>query len=362
MRGLPRQLIRRCKVILPQCAGFKEQDLLKALFVTNELALYQDGLPEAGNVRVRVVKVIDYLVREETRDGRSVFVFFLSELLELETSVGQRYKELQKLTNEIRRALSKKVIVPCVTVAMTSEEAKALSEESVFNELAAPIERTWFQELKQTWPPDKIAGLLAHYGERREAWKADRQDGQTIEQIVWEMTKQVHQSPEQHAPPIEPQFRSIDFFAEDEAYDTRLRAWHELSLGGVLIVDPLSLFHPLIYRRVLQSELGANQNVAIAIVRFSPFVSGQKQATQLIQREIKRRMQRAFARDKWDEEELCRQVESMDSLRRWLKHSALPKVVDLIIKQQQERPDPRLLSMMREKEPTVPQIGSGIFG
>lgn len=158
----------------------------------------------------------------------------------------------------------------------------------------------------------------------------------------------------------QPCFFSKDFFAEDR--ETRLWTWDQLSWSGcVLIIDAISLFHPLIYRRLLQSEMGANNRVAIAAVLLSPMISSANTTSQLVQEQITSRMQRAFVRSAWYWDKLCKhRIREVRQFHEWLD-DAIPATVETIFRQKREsRPNPKGLQLMR-KRVTKPGVSSLIF-
>lgn len=359
--GLPPNLLEHCHRVLVQCDQFNSQESLKTIFATRELARYGSGLPDADTKFDRVQKVVYYLLPKRLIDGRPVFSLFLAELHNRQHEEDERRYQLAELCSEIDQVLSNEPIIPFIAVAMRRDEATALFKETAFSSLAVPpIERTRFQELKRELQEDAAKDLLAHYGDEREGWKPYAQNGDTIKEIVLEMTDHISQN-RQGYPPIHPHFFSTDFFAED--YDTRLRTWDQLSwLGCVLIVDALSLFHPMIYRRLLESEMGSNQRVAIATALFSPIILSGSQANQLIKQEIKLRMQRAFVRSAWYWDTLCNhEIENMRNLQQWFD-VVIPEAVNIVHEQKRKRrPHPTGLKWLRG-EIEASRVSSLIFG
>ena len=249
--------------------------------------------------------------------------------------------------------------IPVVIAAMTSDEAAKLEQQALKDIDVSRCEKIRYRKLKKRLK-GSVAQLFAQYGRRREDWRPDPQPQQTIEAIFSEVASHFNQDPQREAR-ITLRFCSTHFFAQDDK--TRLQAWDELSWSGcILVIDPISLLHPVIYRRLLQSEMGANPRVAVAAVLLSPIVLNNEAADQQIKQEIKLRMQRAFVRSDWYFDPLCNlQLESLHNFHRWCL-DVLPEVAEIVGEQQQKgRPNPVGLAMMRQ-EIKKPDLRGPIFG
>lgn len=363
MKGLPIALLQQCYDILIMCDQFENSKSLEAVFVSRELAPYRHHLPEANDKMERVQRVTNFLLYKRLVDGRSALLALLSAIQISYDKMDQRQSQLTELYRELDQALSNESAIPFVTIAMNLDEAMALvSGEAFDDEAVAPLERAKFFQLKAEVPPDQLEYLLAHYGKKRDDWKPNPQLDETIEQIVKGKTEQINQQPHRQGfSPIHPYFVSTDFFAEDD--NTRWHIWDQLSwLGCVLIIDAVSLFHPKIYRRLLQSELGANERVALAIGLFSPIISDSRQANQLIQHEIIARMQRAFVRSAWYEEPLCNhEIQTPRNFSQWFERVLIDEAKMVQEQKRKMRPNPTGLNRIRDKI-EVPGVSDLIFG
>lgn len=80
MNGLSSDFYVILRKVLLDCHEFDSQASLRSVFVTRELALFRDRLPEAGNPSERVDAVVAFLLRKSLDDGRSLLPLFLATL------------------------------------------------------------------------------------------------------------------------------------------------------------------------------------------------------------------------------------------------------------------------------------------
>ncbi len=321
---LPQELHTRCRAILLHCSEFDNYHSLQAIFVTTELRIFQSRLPQAPNREEQVTQTIAYLIQQRLSSNRPVFPLFLAELRNRRYEGDALRDDLDHLCIEVEQKLKKldHTDIPFVTIAMTAQEAQTLIDETVFNNpTVAQAEHEAFRQLKAVFPDDDIANWLTHYAEARDEWQPLACQGQTIQAIITTASGRHNQSvaTAPNLSLIHPQFFSADFLSLDNK--KRIETWEYLSQTGcVMIIDAITLFHPLIYRQLLQSELSSNRNVAIAMLVLSP------EANELIEQELESRLQRAFARfDRYDDK-LCQlDVGQQRDLRRWLI-AALPEM------------------------------------
>jgi hypothetical protein len=84
MLPIPQLLYHQLRETLLKCEELTEDAQLRALFVTEELSPFRDGLRAANNIATRVDLLIDYLCTCDHTDGQSILVLFIYLL-------GQRY-------------------------------------------------------------------------------------------------------------------------------------------------------------------------------------------------------------------------------------------------------------------------------
>lgn len=315
----------RCRITLLKCREFDEHALLQAVFVS-ELRIFRDGLPQTATRENRVDQTLDYLERLYERGNRLVLPSFLTKLQQRCQPGDVLRDELAQLCADVEQALRRLdyLDLPVVIVTMTHQEASDLINETAFaTPDVAPAEQAKFQQLKAVFPENEIAAWLAHYAEEREDWKPYTQPQHTIRSLILDTMRRQH-DPQAglNGPLIRPHFLSSDFLTPDD--QQRLDTWDHLSKSGcVMIVDAISLFHPVIYRRLLQSEMSSNPQVALALLILAPEAH---QVNVLIEQELKERLQRAFARFVRYRDGLCvLDMNREHHLPRWL-NDKLPEV------------------------------------
>lgn len=148
--------------------------------------------------------------------------------------------------------------------------------------------------------------------------------------------------------PIRPKFSSADFFDED--HTKRVQTWDQLRLSGcVLIVDAVSLFHPVLRQRLSQSEMSSNERAAMLVL--SPVNSSTIQVNQLIEQVISSQMELTFSRFDEHLDRLCEiGVGDLRALQRWL-FAILPETATIV---QNQKPNPknrRIIRQRMDKEP-----------
>ena len=80
LEALPKELDASLHKTLLKCDEFESHNSLSAVFVTEELVNFKDGLPQVGNKRDRVSQTIAYLLRKRLNDNRPVLPIFLAAL------------------------------------------------------------------------------------------------------------------------------------------------------------------------------------------------------------------------------------------------------------------------------------------
>ena len=328
MIPLSADLLNRCHTVLSQCSCFDTTAKLHAVFEPAlELAHWRADLPDVAEKGERVRQTVAFLLNHSSREGQPALTIFISVLCMTHVPPEDAlYAELDQLRAdvEVQTGTVKLVPVPFVIYAMKTAQAEELFGESVFdNEAVAPLARRQFQRLKEALGPARLEQVRASYGERREDWRPPTGAGTTIETLVRSTTDHLNQTYSQ-AVLLQPEFKSEEFFADDDS--TRRQMQDDLGrLGGVIIVDGISLFHPLLWPKLLQAEIASKDNVALLVV--SPVNAGEIEINQVIENQINRQldavMQRFAAKyDHWCEVG----VGDMRGLRRWLVSVLAPEI------------------------------------
>jgi hypothetical protein len=335
MSGLTLDLYMNCRDTLLVCSEFDKQGSLQALFVNADLAPYKDKIPDADNKDDRVALTIDYLLRKRSVDGRWVFVQFLTVLRDKHHTEDALHGDLNNLVIGVEGELNQLSVIkiPFVVVAMTQEEADALDKETVFDDQeVAPAEKARFQTFKQALQEYGITDLPKFYADKRGGWRPYPCPHNSIEEIIIEIFDVVNKSEKvgTNLPLLEPEFFSEDFFRKDAGPPTSL--WTQLGRSGcVLVVDAVSVFHPLLRKTLSDSEVSSNEFVAMLML--SPVSTNEIQVNQLIETIVGLKMKRAFSRfnEQWDR--LCEiGIGDLRSLQRWL-FSVLPEEAAIVREQ-----------------------------
>lgn len=217
-------------------------------------------------------------------------------------------------------AADQTITIPFVVAAMTSSEAETLVNLEVFNsDDVTPRERNQFIRFRQVLQEQHgIAELLSYYGEKRESWKPQQAKpiGELITGMVDRLNSRTRQT-RRDSPPLQPQLVSTVFL--DQESPVRNEVWRNMNqLGYILIVDAVSLFHPVLRQRLLQSQMGASEQL-VSMVVLSPISSRRLLANQILEEELGKQMQRAFARFNEEFDLRCELgVGDLVAMQRWL--------------------------------------------
>jgi len=316
--------------------------------------------------RDRTRKLIPVLLRDVEDDQIPLLLQpldrldFRGEDLNDPVILGEKVAELvQNIRGELPPPGVEAVGIPFVIFAMTDPEVNELTSGGIFEDPAvAPVERERFERLIEILVEHGLDDISQFYGQTREGWRPPIAESATIRDTVEEVVDQVnnHLQSTPGAPIIRPQFFSTDFLSDDATW--RGRTWDQLGrLGCVLIIDAISMFHPVLRQKLILSEFGSNERVSIVVL--SPVGPGLLPINQLLEQEIGSQMQRAFNRFAVHLDMLCEfGVGDVRALKRWL-FSTLPETARIV---QGLRANPRLRQRMREHLGQPAGIHRAIFG
>ncbi len=97
-------------------------------------------------------------------------------------------------------------------------------------------------------------------------------------------------------------------------------------------MDAVSMFHPLLYQSVANSDIGSNKKVALMVL--SPMDCTTLKVNGLIEKVLNTKMENAFTRIEADWDNSCEiGIGGLRTFQRWLS-AILPGVVDKIEKSQ----------------------------
>ena len=108
MAGLSSELYRRCRGVFMQCPEFDSNASLRSLFVTEELAPFANGLPEAGSKASRVDAALAYLIEKRLRDGRGALLLFVTVLRDRYDASDALWSELDTLLSSLLDTVEKR--------------------------------------------------------------------------------------------------------------------------------------------------------------------------------------------------------------------------------------------------------------
>ncbi len=360
MTGIPQELVTRCHEVLSRCDEFESHQRLRAVFVTEELVIYQNGLPEARSKAERVSATVDYLRLKYLKSAQPILPFLLAALHELHDAEDGLKAELESLQIDVQQTLSavQTIEIPLVIMAMKQEEASELLNESFFdNPEMAPIERIRFDELKQSLNEHGIQDWDSHYQAQRDLWKPHTASDRTIHDIVVQIIDHLNlcEREPKKLKIIRHRSYSEEFFSQN--YHQQSDTWDHLKQsGGVIIIDAVSLFHPVLRNTLIQSGLTSEEKIAVMVM--SPLSSGHIPVNIKIENLLKTQIKPIFSRC---EERLDRFCEIGDGnvrfLQRWL-FGRLSQTAD-IVKEQTMITNRRFIRQIIE--PQTGEIDQAIF-
>jgi len=106
MPGLPSELYNRCRTTLLQCSAFNSDAALRAVFVTQELAPFCNGLPGALSPSGRVDAGLAYLLPKRLSDGRAVLPLFIAALRDRYMPGDALHDDLNALYQAVQSAMT----------------------------------------------------------------------------------------------------------------------------------------------------------------------------------------------------------------------------------------------------------------
>jgi hypothetical protein len=234
-------------------------------------------------------------VNQANRDLFNQFViqFFSSNLSELERSQP-----------------SPSLLLPIVLIVMNASEAKSLASGDAFHGYPEELCQD-FKKLRVLLEERNSINWVERYHNIPQSWQPFRDTAENIEQIIKRTLGMV----EGYQNLVSPVFVDIRML---NATDNR-RALRELrSYGCVVIMDVISMHHPVIQREFRQSLLDAFPNTMVArVAPISDALQVVQRMISFIERHIDLECHKRF---KLDFDELCDEVSDSTRFGRWLKN------------------------------------------
>ena len=335
---LSHNLKERCRAALLLCHELENDDRLAAVFVTTELMAFQDHVPRgASSKQERVDLTLAYLLPLRMNGNRPILPIFLVELASHYYDGDQLHHDLQDLYPDVQQELMEKVEVPFLIAAMTRAEAATLFDETVFNDPnSTRSQLTAFQKFQAELARQELQNLQTCYSsDVREEWGPSYCTDGSIQQVIDDILTNLNEKIRRpsNLPILTRKFISNSFFSDDHL--ERANAIRELRyLGGVLVIDAISMFHPQLNDRISKSSISAYDHVAILVV--SPIdVTAQdinKGLNDCIEDNFSKSMEQSYTRFHTEFDQLCEiDLGNLRSLKRWF-FRAIPEAVSLIEK------------------------------
>jgi len=330
MTSLPKNLYINCQTVLAQCSEFDSLNSLRSVFGIAELNPFRNALPDAESRQDRVNKTIDYLTSQTaSKATESLLSIFLDMLISRRSEIDKLREDLRNLKQDITSWLTNyadiEIEIPIVCFAMTRREVEEVINGEVFSDPGvAPLARDEFLTLCTLLKKYGITDLHMLYGERREDWKIEYpKSDNTVENVIISTMNCINDTYRKESIPIRPRFESTNFFDPS----TKMETWSRLSeYGCIVIVDVVSLFHPLLSEVLLQSGIVHNDNDPVAIFIHNPVNSQSFSINSTIEQYINKKVQRAFHRFDKKLDKLCEfGLGGVRTLQRWL-NAVVPDV------------------------------------
>lgn len=255
---------------------------------------------------------------------------------------------------------TRSVGVPVCIVAMTAGDVEALESQPALLERLTPADRDQFAALTKALDAEGVA-WRTRYRDSRHRWRPFAPDGASVRAIAEDIADAVGRRGAilQRRRHVRLQWYPFDALVSD---NPRLRPVYRAvaKAGCVVLVDELSLFHPLL-RETFQNSPFFN-NDQVAIVTISPFDPGRDHVEAVLEAAARRRLAGAFDRFAVEYDPQCElAVGDERRLRRWLNVS-LPATLARLQEPQPDRSSLSALAAELGEAPFAPKRDYGWGG
>lgn len=318
MRGLSSELRDLCQEALGRCDQFKNFSTLEAFFgLSAELEPYCEGLPQdmSSSKKELIVHTMEYLLIKSS-PSKPIFKIFLEVLRDYNKDDEDLYNKLDECISNAQKELCnpEETEIPFVIMAMTKKEALQMKSGVAFeNPYPNPKMKILFENFKTALEEHSARDFTESYGKERENWKPYEYSNKSIEDIISDGLSDYTdcKCEDDSVIPLRANFRSSEFFKKGSHMGDRIK-----ESGGILIIDAISLFHPVLYQHLLQAEVLSNPNIAILI--HSP-VNLKVKANELLETFIDDIAMHAYRRYDEELDPKCEiGINDLRSIRRWL--------------------------------------------
>lgn len=123
MFSFPQILIQSIRRVLMDCDELSSHRQLRAVFASEEIKLWRNGLPEADNLKARVDLIIDYLSSKYRTSGKNGLVLFLFALSEKYEEGDELRDRLLTLAEQLAWTQQFRQDQPTIPTTVSSESA-----------------------------------------------------------------------------------------------------------------------------------------------------------------------------------------------------------------------------------------------
>jgi hypothetical protein len=311
-------LYRKCRTIFLKCNQFQTNVSLRSIFAWGKLSTLLTSVPDGGSLEERVDNLLSFLSNRSFSDGTSALECFIDALQERYQPDQEIYEELRELRIEIDQQLLAVVEIPIVIVAMTEPEADEIRTENIINRQDIAKDKKEQLKLMNKICLEHDANWPTHYRAERDEWIPFNGIQQSIRQIVWNIAAKANERRLENGniPILRPSFVSSEFFSSD--VQIRSYSWEKLrKSGGLVIVDSLSLYYPLLKNLLNRSHVTLSRDVALIVLY--PVELNNPEVNNFVEHDIQREMEMEFLRFADHFDRSCEiGVGSSYSLYRWL--------------------------------------------
>jgi hypothetical protein len=245
--------------------------------------------------------------RDVIKAGGNVYMFNIHWLL------SESYKEIKRGSDQI--------MIQVVLLVMTDKEAAQLDSDEIFEAFQNPTYSRQFNLLQERLTEARIENALRSYGPTPEDWRPFPAEQTKVSQVIANALKMVPGFNK----PIAPDFRDIRELAygvDEQKSRTSLKLLRDE--GCMVIMDAISMQHPLIQRAYRRSLLDVYTN--IPVLRVAPTHSVLRIEQQMLNFSDKYEDLEIYKRLNWDYDDSCREVSDAGGLGRWIT-GRVPKVL-----------------------------------
>lgn len=228
--------------------------------------------------------------------------------------ISSMAKHLVKLEREKAGTKRKQLLLPTIVISMNLEEATELQNKSVLEKHAGKEEIQKYEQFLEALDKEGCQNPFERYKEDRDLWKPSFGEGKTISELIENGLLKVNQNYSKDEQTI------IGYSITDEFFNGEVNKNEFVKIakeeGCLLIVDAISLFHPLVRKRLLKSGLPSQPKSAVVFI--SPTVANSNSVTRSIEKLVSAEMDDVFERYDAKGEVLCEMnVGDLRSFQRW---------------------------------------------